>query len=135
MSEHSEEKVPTPPRSPATEVAVERAPVQHPSPVNARYDTLIVQSYRVPAKFNLLAVLFLWFLLAGFVVFPATFPSLLRSPALGSSSSGRRVQRAVQSVPLLVFAIVCFVMGMLGIAWLWRKRQREYLWLMDRVFL
>ncbi|KAF1357984.1 hypothetical protein EJ07DRAFT_85113, partial [Lizonia empirigonia] len=99
------------------------------------YDAVIVQSYKVPAKFNLLAVVFLWILLAGFVVFPATFPALLRSPVLGTSSSGRRVQRAVQSVPLLVFAIACFVVGMIGIAWLWRKRQREYLWLVDRLFL
>jgi hypothetical protein len=131
MSEQSNKKVST------TEVAAEREPAlpQKPSSVDGWYDALIVQSYRVPAKFNLLAISFLWILLAGFVVFPATFPSLLRSSAVSSSTSGRLVQRTIQSIPLLVLAIMCFVLGMAGIAWLWCTRQREYLWLMDRLFL
>ena len=137
MSERSMMNVPAPSRPPATDLAAKRgpAPAQRASSVDGRYDALIVQSYRVPATFNLLAVFFLWVLLAGFVVFPATFPPLLRSSAVSSSSSGRLVQRAIQSVPLLVLGMVCFVLGTAGVAWLWRTRRREHLWLMDRLFL
>jgi hypothetical protein len=89
----------------------------------------------VPEQFNLLAVFALWILLAGFVVFPATFPSLQTSTSLQNSASGRVVQRAIQHVPLLAFAIVCSILGIAGICWLWRKRRSDYLWLIDRLFL
>ncbi|KAF2182606.1 hypothetical protein K469DRAFT_586050 [Zopfia rhizophila CBS 207.26] len=110
-------------------------PVQEAPSKEARYNDLIVQSYKVPEGFNLFAVFSLWILLAGFVVFPATFPSIQNSSSLGSSTPGKVVQHAVQNVPLLVFAIICFVLGAVGICWLWRKRRREYIWLMDKLFL
>ena len=121
MAGHSTEDDLLPARPPTAEAAAERRSVlaQRPTAVDGgRYDALIVQSYRVPATFNLLAVFFLWVLLAGFVVSPATFPSLLQSSAVvggSSNSSSRLVQHAIQSVPALVLATLCFVLGMAGL--------------------
>lgn len=127
-------QVPSKP-SEAENTVFEAPPVQVAPSKEARYNDLIVQSYKVPEGFNLFAVFSLWILLAGFVVFPATFSSLQDSSSLSSSTPGKVVQHAIRNVPLLVSAIVCFVLGAVGICWLWRKRQREYIWLMDRLFL
>lgn len=100
-----------------------------------KYNNLIVQSYYTPEKFNILAAASLWTVLAGFVVFPSTFTSLQNSSSLSNSVPGRAVQRTIQNIPLLVMAIFFFVVGMIGVAWLWRQRRHQHLWVADRLFL
>ncbi|KAJ4329636.1 hypothetical protein N0V87_010698 [Didymella glomerata] len=102
---------------------------------SARYNDLIVESYNTPEKFNILAAASLWTLLAGFVVFPATFTSLQNAASLSSSAPGRVVQRTIQNIPLLVMAVFFFVVGLIGVGWLWQQRRRQHLWLADRLFL
>lgn len=102
---------------------------------SSKYNDLIVESYNTPDKFNILAAASLWTLLAGFVVFPATFTSLQNASSLSSSVPGRVVQRTIQNVPLLVMAVFFLVLGMVGVGWLWQQRRRQYLWLADRLFL
>jgi len=48
-------------------------------------------------RHNILAALFSWLTLAGYVVIPGTFTSLRDSEKLGNSESGRVVQNAVQN--------------------------------------
>ena len=100
-----------------------------------RRKDLIVKSYDIEPHWTLLAVISLWILLAGFMVFPATFPSLQNSSSLGSSGPGRVVQHAIQNVPLLVLATICLVGGTVGICYLWRKHRSQYPWLTDTLFL
>lgn len=102
---------------------------------NSNYNELIVESYKTPEMFNVLATIFLWTLLAGFVVFPGTFTSLRNTSSLNSSVPGRVVQRTIQNIPLLAVAAFFFVLGTAGIGWLWHQRRRHYLWLADKLFL
>lgn len=102
---------------------------------STKYNDLIVESYNTPEKFNILATASLWTLLAGFVVFPGTFTSLQNTSSLISSVPGRLVQHTIQNVPLLVIAVFFFILGIVGIGWLWQQRRRQYLWLADKLFL
>jgi hypothetical protein len=103
---------------------------------NSKYDKLIVQAYKVRRLYNVLAYISLWILLAGFVISPATFPSLQTSPSLASSTPGK-VVHIIQNAPLLAIAIPCFVIGATGIIFLWitNNRDQNYVWLNDRLFL
>jgi hypothetical protein len=85
---------------------------------------------------NLLAGLFTWLLLAGFMVLPVTFASLRSSRALnGIGKAGKAVFGAVQNIPLLGLAGACFGCGVIGISWIWWENRKNYIWLTDRVFL
>ncbi|EUC39966.1 hypothetical protein COCMIDRAFT_110018, partial [Bipolaris oryzae ATCC 44560] len=74
--------------------------------------------YKTLEIFNILATIFLWTLLAGFVVFPGTFTSLQNTSSLNSSVLGRVVQRTIQNIPLLTVAALFFILGTAGIGWL-----------------
>jgi predicted histidine transporter YuiF (NhaC family) len=85
---------------------------------------------------NMLASLFTWLLLAGFMVLPVTFASLRSSRALnGIGKAGKAVFGAVQNIPFLWLAGVCFVCGVIGLSWIWWENRKNYIWLTDRVFL
>ena len=102
---------------------------------NIKCDELIVESYNVPERFNLMAAASVWILLAGFVVLPGTFTYLQNTSSLSSSVHGKVVQHTMQNVPLLAFAVVFFITGIAGIGWLWQRLRRQHLWLADRLFL
>jgi hypothetical protein len=88
------------------------------------------------SRTTLLASGFTWLLLAGFIVLPGTFASIRNSKALNDiGKTGRFVVHTVQHVQLLGLAsFLCFI-GASGIAWLWWKNNRNYIWLADRIFL
>jgi len=85
---------------------------------------------------NMLASLFTWLLLAGFIVLPATFASIRNSRALdGMGKAGKAVIGATQNIPLLWIAGICCVCGASGLLWLWWGQSHNYIWLGDRIFL
>jgi hypothetical protein len=84
---------------------------------------------------NVYAALTLWLILAGFLVFPTTFPSLARSSTLGNTVPGRVVQHAIQNIPLLIIGSLCMCAGTAGIFYLWYSDPRNYIWLIDKIFL
>lgn len=85
---------------------------------------------------NMLASLFTWLLLAGFIVLPVTFASIRNSHALDDiGKAGRVVLRVVQNVPFIWIAGTCFVCGVSGLSWLWWENRKNYIWLIDRIFL
>lgn len=85
---------------------------------------------------NMLASLFTWLLLAGFIVLPVTFASLRSSRAVsGIGKAGKAVFGAVQNIPFVWLAGTCFLCGAIGLSWLWWENRKNYIWLTDRVFL
>jgi hypothetical protein len=85
---------------------------------------------------NMFASLFTWLLLAGFIVFPATFTSIRNSRALdGMGKAGKVIVSAAQNIPWLGAAIVCCACGVSGLSWLWLGQSQSFIWPGDRIFL
>jgi hypothetical protein len=85
---------------------------------------------------NMLASLFTWLLLAGFMVIPVTFASLRSSRALSSiGKAGRDAFNAIQHMPFLAIAGICFFIGVGGLSYIWWDNKKNYIWLTERVFL
>jgi hypothetical protein len=99
------------------------------------YMEMCTKANKVPSIYNILAALFSWLTLAGFVVLPGTFTSLKHSTTLSSSKGGEIVQKTVQNVPLLPMAGVMCGIGIVGTCWLWKKWRKEYVWLTGQIFL
>ena len=57
---------------------------------------MTLEANEVSARTNMLATLYSWLTLAGFVVFPGTFSSLTSSTRLGNNKSGKLDQDAVK---------------------------------------
>ncbi|GKU06776.1 pho85 cyclin-1 [Fusarium langsethiae] len=112
-------------------------PSQAPLPSEnfSSYDRMVVESHEVPLRWNFLASLSNWLLLAGFVVFPGTFTSISRSGVLDRNQAGRILQRAVRNVPLLYIGSFSCIIGILGILWAWWNLKHNWFWLVYRIFL
>jgi hypothetical protein len=66
---------------------------------------------------NMLANLFTWLLLAGFIILPVTFSSIRNSRALNNIGKARKaVFDAIQNVPFLWVVGTCFVFGVTGLS-------------------
>jgi len=103
--------------------------------VQTRYNRMVLESNDIPARYNIAAAASLWILLAGYIVFPGSFTSLQNSKSLSDSEAGKLVQHAVQNVPLLVVAGICCISGAVAICYLWYKKRRSYVWLVNKLFL
>ena len=75
------------------------------------YIIMSLQVNEVPTQHNILAALYSWLILAGYVIFPSTFTFLKNFHTLDSSTGGKIVQDMVQNVPLLLLAALCCIVG------------------------
>jgi hypothetical protein len=79
------------------------------------YMEMYTQANKVPIADNILAALFSWLILAGFVILPGTFTSLKHSTILSSSKGREIIQKTVQNIPLLLIAGVIYIIRIIGI--------------------
>lgn len=105
--------------------------------VQTRYMTMLLHLDEIPRLHNILASFFTWILLAGFVIFPGTFTSLQsgKFDDKAKTESAQSILRSVKHVPLLVVAATACVIGAAGMVWLWWRWRRNYVWLVNRIFL
>lgn len=92
----------------------------------------------IPRLHNILAAFFTWILLAGFVIFPGTFTSLdslSDSDAIKNNSAASEIFKSVKNIPLLAIAGACCGIGAGGMLWLWWTWRKNYVWLLNRIFL
>lgn len=75
---------------------------------------MTLQANEAPAQDNILAGLFSWLTLAGYIVFPGSFTSLKKSNSLDDSKESRIVKNAVQYVLLLPIAGLCCLIRISG---------------------
>jgi hypothetical protein len=114
----------------------EEQPIHYVAPtMQTPYMVMSVQANEASKLHNFLAAMYSWITLAGYIVLPGTFTSLTKSDSLHNSNSGKVVQKAVQNVPLLPLAGLCFLGGTIGSCYLWRKWWKNYIWLVGRIFL
>lgn len=86
---------------------------------------------------NVLASAFVWLLLAGYIVFPATF-TRLQSDSIDQKADNtfkEATLRTVHNVPLLYVAAFACGVGVVGCLWLWWKHRNNYVWVIHRIFL
>lgn len=112
--------------------------VHRPS-VQTRYMDMLLGLDDIPPWHNILASFFTWVLLAGYVVFPATFTSLNRSKNLAQVAEDgnefeKQVLNTVRNAPLVYIATICCIVGASGMVWLWCKWRSNYIWVINRIF-
>ena len=94
----------------------------------------------IPRLHNILASFFTWILLAGYVVFPATFTSLNRSKNLAQVAEDgnefeKSVLNTVRNAPLVYIATICCIVGASGMMGLWWRWRSNYIWVINRIFM
>jgi hypothetical protein len=96
---------------------------------------------QIPRLHNILASIFTWILLAGFLVIPGTFTSFKNSNAFkdadgnGSNEVANAIVHGIKNVGLLWVSGAFCVIGALGCLWLWFMWRKNYVWLLNRIFL
>lgn len=96
---------------------------------------MLLEAHDIPEQFNLAAAAASWITLAGFFILPGTFTSLSKSRILEESQGGRAVHHAVQNIPLLPLAGLCYLVGVASLIYLWHKFKRNHIWNMLHIFL
>ncbi|KDQ51829.1 hypothetical protein JAAARDRAFT_139558 [Jaapia argillacea MUCL 33604] len=106
------------------------------SQIESQYVNMLLALDDIPQYFSWLANFFTWILLAGFLIFPGTFTSLQEEQESGHlNPTEALVYHAVKNVSLFVIAFICCGVGASGMGWLWWRWQKNYIWLLDRIFL
>ncbi|KAH8702896.1 hypothetical protein GQ44DRAFT_558279, partial [Phaeosphaeriaceae sp. PMI808] len=102
-----------------------------------RYIDMLLSLDAVPQTHNIVAALSVWILLAGYIVFPATFTKI-QGPAYDDKAHTQLEKAAlntVRNVPLLYIAAVACGLGVLGCVWMWWVHRRNYVWVVNRIFM
>ena len=110
---------------------------QQQPPPHTEYMIMSVQANQIQTRYSILAGLFAWITLAGFITLPNTFTTIQTSNSLSGNEGGKMVQETVRNLQLLPFAgIICFI-GIIGTCSLWRKKEcrENYIWLIGHLFL
>ncbi|KAF7952064.1 uncharacterized protein EAE97_001561 [Botrytis byssoidea] len=94
----------------------------------------------IPRMHNIYISFFIWILLAGFIIFPGTFTSLQSLPSSSLPSdlpdaTTQHILHAAKNIPLLWIASFSCGIGAMGMLWLWHTHRRNYVWLLNKIFL
>lgn len=102
-----------------------------------RYIDMLLGLDQVSPFHNILASLFVWVLLAGYIVFPVTFNSLQKSSFDEKADTALKAEALARArnIPLLYVAAVSCGIGVIGCLWLWWKHRSNYVWVINRIFL
>ncbi|KAI8941904.1 hypothetical protein NX059_000018 [Plenodomus lindquistii] len=102
-----------------------------------RYIDMLLGLDDVSPLHNILASGFVWILLAGYIVFPATFTKLQseKVEAVADTNIEAAALRTVRNIPLLYIAAFACGIGILGCVFLWWKHRKNYVWVINRIFL
>lgn len=96
---------------------------------------------QIPRIHNILASLFTWILLAGFLVIPGTFTTFKNSDAFkhanedDSSEVAHAILSTIRNVGLVYVSAAFCSVGAVGCLWLWFRWRKNYVWLLNRIFL
>ncbi|KAL8285056.1 hypothetical protein RB597_002236 [Gaeumannomyces tritici] len=112
----------SPPASPTKYPSGHSAGHKQTPSFQTRYMHMLLALDKIPRLHNILASVFTWTLLAGFVVFPGAFTTSPGAPPTTAPS-------------LLPLAVALTSLGALGLAWLGVRWRRNYVWLLNRVYM
>ncbi|KAJ4395965.1 hypothetical protein N0V93_000181 [Gnomoniopsis smithogilvyi] len=106
-----------------------------------RYMNMALSTERIPRIHNILSNVFAWMILLAFVTAPANFCSKAgQQPKLdiedvASASTLVVSYKPIPSIGLLAASCTIFGLGSLGMLWLTLCWRRNYIWLMNRIYL
>ncbi|ODA83098.1 hypothetical protein RJ55_01607 [Drechmeria coniospora] len=102
------------------------------------YVQMLLEQDEMPVLHNMLVSLFVWLLLAGFLVFPAIFTSIQRWLDKGGQGdwggqATETITKGVKNIPLLVLAAVACGISIVGIASLGLRHMDNFVWLINKL--
>jgi hypothetical protein len=107
--------------------------------VQTRYMDMLLSLDTIPRLHNIAASFFTWILLAGYVIFPGTFTTLQKSTKVQNAAKddegARILLRSIRNAPLLWVAGACCIIGAGGMILLWYRWRKNYVWIINKVFL
>ncbi|KIY00736.1 uncharacterized protein Z520_03401 [Fonsecaea multimorphosa CBS 102226] len=109
--------------------------------IQTRYMEMLLHLDQIPRLDNILASLFTWILLAGFLVVPGTFTTFKQSKAFQNADNddnnevAHAIVHSIANIGLLWLAGAFCAVGSLGCLWLWLRWRKNYVWLINRIFL
>lgn len=128
---------------PAMEQNVPRPPMVRIPSTETQYMHMLLHLDRIPRVYNFLAGLFTWILLASFLIIPGTFTSFKNSEAFKniqndddkSSAVAKAILNSAANIGLLWLSGAFCVIGGLGCLFLWARWRKNYVWIVNKVFL
>ena len=125
------------------EQTLPRPPMARVPSTETKYMQMLLHLDRIPRVYNFLAGVFTWILLASFLIIPGTFTSFKNSDmfksAQESEDKGSAVAKAIinsaANVGLLWLSGAFCVIGGVGCLFLWFRWRKNYVWLVNKVFL
>lgn len=128
---------------PAMEQNVPRPPIVRIPSTETQYMHMLLHLDRIPRFYNFLAGLFTWILLASFLIIPGTFTSFKNSEAFKniqdddnkSSAIAKAILNSAANIGLLWLSGAFCVIGGLGCLFLWARWRKNYVWIVNKVFL
>ncbi|KAH6649836.1 hypothetical protein F5144DRAFT_554318 [Chaetomium tenue] len=116
------------------------------------YMNMLLSLDRIPRMHNILVSFFVWILLAGFVIIPGSFTSSQRKQegetvqlpvsaggtgtgADAGGGGGKKLSLTPANTAALVIGFVCIIAGTFGSAWLALRWRRNYVWLLNKLYL
>jgi len=108
-----------------------------------RYMQMLLHLDRIPRGYNFLAGLFTWILLASFLIIPGTFTSFKDSDAFKniqdddnkSNAVAKAILDSAANVGLLWLSGAFCMIGGTGCLILWARWRKNYVWLVNKIFL
>ena len=128
-----ERNMPLPPKPPMARV---------PS-TETKYMQMLLHLDRIPRVYNFLSGLFTWILLASFLIIPGTFTSFKNSDMFKgiqddedkSNAVAKAIIDSAANVGLLWLSVAFCGIGGTGCLFLWFRWRKNYVWIVNKVFL
>jgi uncharacterized membrane protein YgdD (TMEM256/DUF423 family) len=106
------------------------------------YMNMLLSLDRIPRMHNILVSVFVWILLAGFVITPGSFTSVKRKQegqtveiAVSTRPDAEKLALTPANTAAMVVGFVCIIAGTFGSAWLALRWRRNYVWLLNKLYL
>ncbi|KAK4121024.1 hypothetical protein N657DRAFT_578444 [Parathielavia appendiculata] len=114
-------------------------------PAQTPYMNMLLSLDRIPRMHNILVSVFVWILSAGFVIMPGSFTSAKRQQegqtveipvaTTGGANGTAKLSLTPANTAAMVVGFVCIVAGTFGSAWLALRWRRNYVWLLNKLYL
>ena len=107
--------------------------------IQTHYMQMLLHLDKISKLHTLLADLFMWVLLAEYLVFFDTFTTLCNlktiKNVINTDKLAKMLVNIMQNVLLLWLIVICCIIGASKMLWLWWRWQENYIWLSGQIFL